>query len=328
MASTLRTPVCDLLGVEHPIMQAGMGPFGSGASLAAAVSNAGALGSLGGALRTSEELRAGITTIRDQTNRPFVVNFTQPWLQGHPGSFDLALELGAPVVSLALGDPGELPAKAHEAGALFIQQVHTVRQARLAADRGADVIIAQGTEAGGFGGTISSFVLVPQVVDAVSPLPVLAAGGVADGRGVAAALTLGAQGVNMGTRFLASVEASISDGWKQALVAAEAEDAVKVEVWDDIFPKPANGAFDVVPRALRTPFISKWQTDRSAAARQAADLQEDLAAGMREGRMEEYVPFTGQSAGLISSILPAAMIVEQLVAEAVGALQRMQKLSE
>ncbi|MHC6595228.1 NAD(P)H-dependent flavin oxidoreductase [Arthrobacter sp. C152] len=326
MGATLRTPVCDLLGIEHPIVQAGMGLFGSGPALAAAVSTAGALGSLGGALRTSEELRAGIRHIRELTDGPFAVNFTQPWLQGHPESLDIALDLGAPVVSLALGDPGDLPAKAHAAGALFIQQVHTVQQARLAVDRGADVIIAQGAEAGGFGGTVSSFVLLPQVVDTVAPVPVLAAGGIADGRGVAAAMALGAQGVNVGTRFLASVEASISEDWKRALVAAEAPDAVKVEVWDDIFPKPANGAFDVVPRALRTPFISKWQTDRTGAARQAAGLQEDLAAGMREGRMEEYVPFTGQSAGLISSILPAAVIVEQLVAEAVGALTRIRDL--
>lgn len=322
MGATLRTPVCDLLGIEYPIMQAGMGPFGSGPALAAAVSTAGALGSLGGALRTSEDLRAGIRNIRELTDRPFAVNFTQPWLQGHPDSFDIALDMGAPVVSLALGDPGSLPAKAHAAGALFIQQVHTVQQALLAADRGADVVIAQGSEAGGFGGTISSFVLLPQVVDAVAPVPVLGAGGIADGRGVAAALALGAQGVNVGTRFLASVEASISEDWKRALVAAEAPDAVKVEVWDDIFPKPANGAFDVVPRALRTSFINQWQANRGEAVLQAARLQEDIGAGIREGRMEQFVPFTGQSAGLVTSILPAAAIVEELVDGAVSALRR------
>ena len=322
MGATLRTPVCDLLGIEYPIIQAGMGPFGSGPELAAAVSTAGALGSLGGALRTSEDLRACIRSIREVTDRPFAVNFTQPWLQGHPESFVTALDVGAPVVSLALGDPGDLAAKAHAAGALFIQQVHTVQQARLAADRGADVVIAQGAEAGGFGGTISSFVLLPQVVDAVAPVPVLAAGGIADGRGVAAALALGAQGVNVGTRFLASVEASISEDWKRALVAAEAPDAVKVEVWDDIFPKPADGAFDVVPRALRTSFISQWQSNRGEAVLQAARLQEDIGAGIREGRMEQFVPFTGQSAGLITSVLPAAAIVEELVGGAVSALRR------
>ena len=318
----LRTPFCDLLGIQYPIMQAGMGPFGSSAALAAAVSNAGALGSLGGALRTAEDLRGGIRKVQQLTGRPFAVNFTQPWLQGHPESFDIALEMGAPVISLALGDPARLPERAHAAGALFIQQVHTVQQARSAAERGADVIIAQGAEAGGFGGSISTFVLVPQVVDAVTPLPVLAAGGIADGRGVAAAIMLGAQGVNMGTRFLASVEASVSESWKHSLVAAESQDAVKVEVWDDIFAKPVNGAFDVVPRALRTPFINQWLTNRAQAGQQAARLQEDIGAGIREGRMEEYVPFTGQSAGLIGSVLPAAEIVEELVAVAMASLRR------
>lgn len=322
----LRTSFCKLLGIDYPIMQAGMGPFGSDAALAAAVSNAGALGSLGGALRTAEDLRGSIRRIRELTGRPFAVNFTQPWLQGHPESFDIAVEMQAPVISMALGDPYGFPAMVHAAGGLFVQQVHTVQQARLAADRGADVIIAQGAEAGGFGGSISTLVLVPQVVDAVNPLPVLAAGGIADGRGLAAALMLGAQGANMGTRFLASTEASISEGWKRSLVAAEAQDAVKVEVWDDIFTKPGSGAFDVVPRALRTPFIDQWQPNRAGAVQQSARLQEDIGTGIREGRMEEYVPFTGQSAGLVSSILPAAGIVQELVAGAVGALRRAREL--
>ena len=322
----LRTSFCKLLGIDYPIMQAGMGPFGSDAALAAAVSNAGALGSLGGARRTAAGHSGSIRRIRELTGRPFAVNFTQPWLQGHPESFDIAVEMQAPVISMALGDPYGFPAKVHAAGGLFVQQVHTVQQARLAADRGADVIIAQGAEAGGFGGSISTLVLVPQVVDAVNPLPVLAAGGIADGRGLAAALMLGAQGANMGTRFLASTEASISEGWKRSLVAAEAQDAVKVEVWDDIFTKPGSGAFDVVPRALRTPFIDQWQPNRAGAVQQSARLQEDIGTGIREGRMEEYVPFTGQSAGLVSSILPAAGIVQELVAGAVGALRRAREL--
>jgi nitronate monooxygenase/enoyl-[acyl-carrier protein] reductase II len=153
------------------------------------------------------------------------------------------------VISLALGDPGDLVKRAHDAGIRFVQQVHTVGQAQLVAERGVDVIIAQGTEAGGFTGMVAGSVLVPQVVDAVSPIPVVAAGGIGDGRGLAAALVLGAQGVNVGTRFLASTEASISIGWKRAILDARAEDAVKADIWDDIFPKPSGGAFDVVPRA-------------------------------------------------------------------------------
>src|SRR5205085_1711208 len=110
---------------------------------------------------------------------------------------------------------------------LFIQQVHTVTQARLAAQRKADVIIAQGSEAGGFTGSVSTMALVPQVVDAVGPIPVVAAGGIGDGRGIAAALMLGAQGANMGTRFLASKEATVSDDWKDGILRAQSEDAIK-----------------------------------------------------------------------------------------------------
>jgi enoyl-[acyl-carrier protein] reductase II len=322
----LRTTFCEALGVEHPIVQAGMGPFGSGSELAAAVSNAGALGSLGGAGRPSEDLRQQLAVLRTLTERPFAVNFTQPWLQQHPESFDIALEMHAPIVSLALGDPGDLPARAHDAGALFIQQVHTVEQALLVAERGVDVIIAQGTEAGGFGGKVSTVALVPQVVDAVGPVPVLAAGGIADGRGLAAALVLGAQGVNLGTRFLASEEAAISDEWKRAILAAGSQNAVKVDVWDDIFGKPGGGAFDVVPRALETPFIEQWQGHRTDAAIDASRLQGEITSAIQQQNMERFVPFTGQSAGLIEEILPARDIVRRLIVQATEALESTSRL--
>jgi nitronate monooxygenase/enoyl-[acyl-carrier protein] reductase II len=318
----LRTHFCELVGVEHPILQAGMGPFGSGAELAAAVSNAGALGTVGGAARPPDDLRREILRLRELTDRPFAVNFTQPWLHDHPGLFELALALRPPIVSLALGDPGDLPARAHDAGALFIQQVHTADQARLVAERGVDVIIAQGTEAGGFSGVVAMEVLVPQVVDAVEPIPVLAAGGIADGRGLAAALCLGAQGVNVGTRFLATREADISEEWKRAIVAAAATDAIKVPAWDAVFPKPTDGAFDVVPRSLPSPFTRRWTGHEDEAGADAARLREEVMAGIAQHSMERYVPFTGQSAGLIDDVLPAAEIVEEMVRGAVAALRR------
>jgi enoyl-[acyl-carrier protein] reductase II len=318
----LRTGLCELFGIEHPIIQAGMGPFGSGAELAAAVSNAGAVGSLGGAARPIDDLRQQLARLRELTDSPFVVNFTQPWLQQNPEHFEAALEVRPPVISLALGDPGDLVKRAHDAGALFMQQVHTVEQASLVAERGVDVIIAQGTEAGGFTGMVAMPVLVPQVVDAVSPIPVVAAGGIADGRGLAAALVLGAQGANIGTRFLASDEASIGDAWKKGIVEAASVDAVKAEVWDEIFPKPGAGAFDVVPRALRTGFIDEWQDRRAEAAGEAERLQGDIWSGIQQGRMEDYVPFTGQSAGLVHEVLPAGEIVHRLVQGARDALRR------
>ena len=318
----LRTPVCDVLGIDVPIIQAGMGVW-TGADLVAAVSNAGALGSLGAAGRTAEALRDELTRLRPLTDRPFAVNFTLPMLTEE--ALAVALAARPAVISFALGQPGSLVGRAHAAGCSVVQQVHTVAQAERAAAEGADVLIAQGGEAGGFGGTIGAMALVPQVVDAVAPLPVLAAGGIGDGRGVAAALVLGAHGANVGTRFLASAEAPIGAAWKHALTTAAAEDAIKVAVWDDIFPLPNTGPYGeyypVVPRALRTPFIDTWQGRRDEARREAERLRGEVGGAVQEGRMEEAVPFTGQSAGLLREVLPAAEIVRRLVAEAEAALR-------
>jgi nitronate monooxygenase/enoyl-[acyl-carrier protein] reductase II len=223
----IRTSLRELFGIEHPIIQAGMGPFGSGAELAAAVSNAGALGTIGAAARSAEDLKGQLARVKHLTDRPYIVNLV--FTAVNDWNIPMILESAPPIISFALGDPKDLVKRAHEAGIKFIQQVHTVKQADLVAERGVDVIIAQGTEAGGFTGLLSTMALVPQVVDAVSPIPVLAAGGIADGRGIAAAVMLGAQGVNMGTRFLASAEANISDDWKQAILAAQSEEAVKAE---------------------------------------------------------------------------------------------------
>jgi enoyl-[acyl-carrier protein] reductase II len=204
----LHTAVCDLLGIDYPIIQAGMGPFTS-AELAAAVSNAGALGTLGTGARPAQGFKDHLARLRRLMRRPFAVNFVLSPVLPDPELFALTLGAGARLVSFALGDPAEYIGPAHDAGTLVMQQVTTVQQAQRAAEAGVGIIIAQGSEAGGFGGVVSALVLIPQVVDAVRPVPVpvVAAGGIADGRGLAAALVLGAQGVNLGTRFLASAEA-------------------------------------------------------------------------------------------------------------------------
>ncbi len=228
----LRTPLLELLGIEHPIIQAGMGRFGSGAALAAAVSNAGAIGSIGAAKRSPEELRAELQALRELTSRPFIVNFTKAWLQLHPECLDVALEAGPRAISVTQGLPGDVVSRIQDSGALVVMQVQTVEQARLAADDGADIVIAQGAEAGGvggFGGRIGGSVLVPQIVDALSPLPVVAAGGITDGRGLAAVLLYGAAGANIGTRFLASQEASLGDDWKQRLVEAPLDGTIRFD---------------------------------------------------------------------------------------------------
>lgn len=316
----LRTEICDLLGISSPVIQGALGgPWRASAQLIAAVSNAGGLGSVAASLRGSDDVRADIAEVRALTAKPFAVNHTRrPF---NEEAFQATLDERPPVVSLALGEPSDLVARVHDVGSLFIQQVQTVQQGLQAAEAGVDVIIAQGGEGGGFSGMVGTIALVPQVVRAVSPIPVVAAGGIADGRGLAAALVLGAQGVNIGTRFLASTEAGISEEWKQAICSAESEDAVKIEFADHVVPALTEGGWDAIPRSLRTPFIDAWNDRREEASRQAGNLRDELTAAMEQGRAHELIPLTGQSAGLIDGVLPAAEIVERLVREAEEALQ-------
>lgn len=309
----IRTPVCDLLDIEVPIIQAGMGSFTS-AELVAAVTNAGGLGSLGAGNRTVDDLRRQLALLADLTSGSFAVNHLVTVMDEE--AFVLTLESRPRVVSMALDHPHDYVKRAHDAGALVMHQVTTVRQALDAAARGVDIIVAQGGESGGYGGTVATMALVPQVVDAVRPLPVIAAGGISDGRGMAAALMLGAQGVNIGTRFLATVESPIADGYKQAIVAGQSEDAVKADVWNDIMPLPGAAGYFTVPRALRTPFLDEWQQRREDARRDQQRLQGEVMAAMQSGRFHELMPFAGQSSGAISSILPAADVVRSIALEA------------
>jgi nitronate monooxygenase/enoyl-[acyl-carrier protein] reductase II len=242
-------------------------------------------------------------------------------------AFDLTLKAKPRLISFALGNPNEYVKRVHDEGILVMHQVTTVQQAYQAAECGVDIIIAQGSEAGGFGGTIAGLVLIPQVVDAVSPIPVVAAGGVADGRGLAAALVLGAQGVNVGTRFLASMEAPISMDWKQAILAAESQDALKVELWNDIFPVSGQ-AYQTIPRTLTSPFIQEWQKRRDIAKQEATQLQSEVASAIEHGRFGELFPFTGQTTGQIKEILPVAEIVHRMVIEAEAVLKQVSHLTK
>jgi nitronate monooxygenase/enoyl-[acyl-carrier protein] reductase II len=319
----LRTALCDLLDIEYPVIQAGMG-MGSSAELAVAVSNAGGLGSLGCFRRPPEDLERQLVVIRERTNRPFAVNHLVSELDETTVAMTLAAK--PPVISFALGDPGDLVERAHEAGSRVVHQVTTVAQAREAAERGVDVIIAQGEEGGGYVGTVASLALIPQAVDAVSPLPVVAAGGIGDGRGLAAAMVLGAAGVNVGTRFLASEEAQISPLWKQKIVDAAAEDAIKLEFLNDIMPSPGAYGYGTVLRSLRTPFIDRWSHRPEEAKRNAETLLAEVLPVFKQMRVHELFPAAGQSAGLIREVLPAGEIVRRLVTEARTALERSSKL--
>ncbi len=317
----LHTPLCDLLGVDLPIILAPFGPWDE-VDLAAAVCEAGGLGSLGTAVRGPEDLSAQWQRLRSLTARPFAINHT-----GRPfneDAFAATLQFKPRAISFHMGLELDLIERAHEAGILWIQTVGDVPSAETAIEAGADVLIAQGTESGGNAGWVSTMVLVPAVVDVAGDVPVVAAGGIGDGRGIAAALALGAQGVSLGTRFLATEEMTIDPAWKQRIVASRAEDAVKVLHSERVMPPfnlPQHGT-PFAPRALSTPLIERLQSEPESV--DPSTLGPQLLAAVRNGGGHDLLPFTGQSVELIHDVLPAREVVTRLIAEGEAALRSAQ----
>jgi enoyl-[acyl-carrier protein] reductase II len=307
----LQTPLCSLLRISVPVIQGPLGgPWSPSVRLAAAVSGAGALGSLPTALRSAEQVREDIAVLRDLTDEPYAVNHTmKPFVED---VFAEIVRASPPVVSFALGCSADLIARVHDAGSLFVQQVHSPEQAAEAAEAGADVIIAQGDEAGGFGGACSTMVLVPQVVDAVAPVPVVAAGGIADGRGLAAALALGAQGANVGTRFIASEEAELSEGYKQAVLATRSNQTVRAAFMNELLPPASEGAYDSAPRVARNTFVDEWHGREDDVRAMKGQLVERVRSAMGDGTLHELLVITGEVAGAIDEVLPAAEIVRRM----------------
>ncbi len=295
-----------------------LAPFGpwEQVELAAAVCTAGGLGQLGTALTPLADLKRQWARMRELTDRPFAINHTvRPFDEE---AFAATLAVGPAAVSFHLGVSADLVSRAHDAGVLWLQQVMSRAQAEDALAAGADVVIAQGGEAGGNGGWVSTLVLVPQVVDVAGEVPVVAAGGIADGRGVAAAFALGAAGVCLGTRFLAATEMGIAEDWKRRIVGADATDAVKVEHSSLVLPPATLPAWPTQPRSLRTPLVDQLRTDPDAL--EPAEVRQRLVTALREGRGHELIPFTGQSAGLVHDVAPAAEIITRLLADAQRAL--------
>jgi enoyl-[acyl-carrier protein] reductase II len=315
----LKTPLCDLLGIDVPIILAPMGTCTSG-EFAAAVSNNGGLGGVGSLFRTAAAIKRDIDVVRKLTSRPFALNHIPQNLV--PEAFDYALAVRPAVMSFALADPGDLARRARDVGSRIMIQITTVAQAVQAAERGADIIIAQGGEAGGYAGEVSTMALVPQVVDAVAPVPVVAAGGIFDGRGIAAALMLGAAGVNLGTRFIACRESPAPDEWKQAIVAAKSEDVMRAEVLNDIIPLPGTAGFGTVLRSIHTEFLDRWSTHREEARREHERLKAEIISTTQAGRPHATLLTAGQTAGGIVDIPGVAELMRRLVAEAEDALAR------
>lgn len=309
------TRLCDVLGIDVPVICAPFGPWEQ-VDLAAAVCAAGGLGSLGTAVTPLPALREQWARLRALTVGPFAINHTARPLDEE--AFAATIAFRPRVISFHLAVCPDLIARAHDADIRWVQQVTDRRQAEEALAAGTDVVVAMGSEGGGHGGSVSTLVLVPQVVDLAGEVPVVAAGGIADGRGLAAALALGASGVALGTRFLASTEMRVHDDWKRRIVAADAVDAVQVPNTDLFMPPYTRPAPPARPRALRTS-LTDALTDRPGSIDpQAVGAQ--LMAALAAGRGDELLPFAGQSAGLIHDVRPAAQIVRAVLAEAEVAL--------
>ena len=310
----IRTPVCDLLDIEHPIALGGMGSIYS-PDLVAAVSSAGGLGAMGCHYMRPDQIRAGTAAIRERTNKAFALNFLL--FDIDEDGFAAALALRPPAIALAWPRPEQdlksFIARAHGAGCKVTFMASGVPDAVRAAQGGADVIIAQGTEGGGHVGWQASMALVPMVVDAVAPVPVLAAGGIADGRGLAAALSLGADGVLLGTRFLASRESPLHPNFKQAILDSDGHDTLLSEIPDIAAGIVWPGAMS---RSRRNGFIERWAGREWALRRQRAEAIAGVQAARKSGDTAEAVLSMGQDAGLIHDIVPAAEIVRRIAEDA------------
>jgi NAD(P)H-dependent flavin oxidoreductase YrpB (nitropropane dioxygenase family) len=370
----LRTPLCDLLGIEYPILSAGMGPSligektGAPVELVVAVSEAGGLGVLGGAGYSVEEMREKIREIRKLTDRPFGVDVLLPaatvaagdapsdgareiplvdalnalpephrkWLSkvkdelGLPDSeavisggtttsrphaaVEVCIEEQVPLFCAGLGNPGFMVEAAHAVGMKVLGIAGNAKNAGRIARSGADLVVAQGHEGGGHTGRVGSLALWPQAIDAAAPTPVLAAGGIGDGRGVAAALAVGCIGVWVGTRFLASEEGGALDIQKAAIVNATDEDTRRTTI-----------NTGKTSRATYNRFHDLWEESGLEPLR--FPVQVLLASAIVDmfnqvGKVEYVGPFAGQVAGLIHDIKPAARIVEDMVEEAADILSR------
>jgi len=306
----ITTPLCTLLGIEQPILNASMAGTATG-ELAAAVSEAGGFGMIGGTTpKGAPWLREQIRIARSLTSRPFGVGF----ISSFPDTADLAqvaLDEGVMAINHSFADPAPFVGPTHAAGAKVFVQVQTLRQAIAAARAGADVIISQGGEAGGHAGAIGTFALLPAVVDAVAPIPVVAAGGIADGRGLAAALLLGAQGAWMGTRFVASHEWGGPSWEQEAVLAAESDDTVQTRLYDLIGERPFPAG--IPDRMLRNSFIERWNSRESEIPAHREALRAEVEAGQERADLSVVGVSAGVSAGLVSSMQPAGAIVRDIV---------------
>ena len=307
----IETALTRLLGIEHPILLAPMGSA-AGGKLAAAVTNAGGLGQVGSGYASADTIRRELA---EAGNARVGIGFITWALEQNPAALDVALDARPAAVMLSFGDPSPFTRRISDAGCKIICQVQTLAQARQAADAGADIIIAQGRDAGGHSGTTRGTMgLVPAVVDAVAPIPVVAAGGIADGRGLAAALALGAAGVSMGTRFTASRESLWDAAMKAAALAAGGDQTEQTRVFDIVRGAPWPSIYP--GRALRNTFSARWNGQEDALAAEQASAESAYLA-TQANDFATRVVWTGEGVDLIDDIPSASQIIERVIAQAV-----------
>ena len=302
----MKSAITQLLGIQYPILQGGMAWIAE-STLAAAVSNAGGLGIIAGGSAPIDYLREQIRRCKSLTDKPFGVNI----MLMSPNAQELAqlvIDEKVPVVTTGAGNPGKFMAAWKEAGVKVIPVVPSVALAVRMERAGADAVIAEGTESGGHIGENTTMCLVPQVVDAVS-IPVIAAGGIADGRGVAASFMLGAQGVQVGTRFLAADECQIHPTYKELVVKAKDTDSV------------VTGRYTGHPcRNVRTKFTKKLASGEKDGSLTPDEFEQltlgSLRKAVQDGNLEEGSFLCGAIAGMINDIKPAKDIIEEMFAQA------------
>nr|UXE46205.1 putative monooxygenase [uncultured bacterium] len=317
----LHTPICDLFGIKYPIVLAGMGSVAMH-KLAAAVSNAGGLGVIGAAGLSPDQMRDEIRKTRELTDKPFAVDLLAPIPDMMRPYVPILIEEKIRIFVAGLAVPTEFVQTMKDHGMKIVVMCGKVHHGEKAQGAGADVVVAQGTEAGGHTGEIGLMSLLPQMMNAVR-LPVLAAGGIAHGSQVAAALTLGAQGVIVGTRFIATPEAQAADEYRESIVKAREDSTMRTRCYTG---KPC--------RVIRTSYATEWEKDPSKIkpfpqqgmiSRQNGVMNYTGIGGTHADPDRTFMP-TGQGAGLIDDIRPAADVFADLVREAESTIRGSQRL--
>lgn len=313
----LRTRICDMLEIDHPIISAPMAGVAT-AELAAAVSEAGGFGLIGAGSRSPDWLRDQIRAVRELTNHPFGVGF----ISSFPGLAELvkvALDERVSAVCHSFADPSPYVSAAHEAGVKVMAQVQKVAHAKKVALAGVDAIVAQGTEAGGHTGYSGTLPFVPAVIDVAGDIPVIAAGGIADGRGLAAVLMLGAEGAFIGSRFVASLESAPEDWLKQRVIQAGTDDTILTKAYDlamrSAFPA------DIGDRVIRNNYTAEWHGRDTEVAGASDELRAKVTAAVQAKDASLAPVRAGNAVGLFSTIEPAGDILRRIVEEAEAILK-------